>query len=313
MSLRIPRALRALIVVMALMLAGTGALAGSIEVRLNASAKVYSSLDSSAKSVKAPKGLRVSLRSYSRGWGKVAYKGRVGFIRLKYLDRVNPLKAYVTQSATVYRSASTARKLGTVPQGTTVYALGVDGSYVRIIGASGKWGGYIQAGVLSSSRSAAQGSSTGTSGKGSLSSLPEKLRATAEGAKKSRVEMAVYVAQALVGAPYGEDADPPRTFDCAHYTHYCYDRADVSLKGSSRSQGEDERFEKIERIEDLKRGDLVCFNTVADEDLTDHVGIYLGGGYFLHASSVARQVIVSQLKSGYYNRVFSWGRRIFAD
>ena len=84
------------------------------------------------------------------------------------------------------------------------------------------------------------------------------------------------------------------------------------MQGSSRTQGYDTRYKQVD-INSLKRGDLVCFNTVADEDLTDHVGIYLGGGYFLHASSVARQVIVSQLKSGYYNRVFSWGRRIFAD
>jgi len=313
MSARIIHKLRSLALVLALLALGASALAGSIEVRLNASTKVYSSLTSSAQSVRAPKGLRVSLRAYARGWGKVSYKGRTGYVRLKYLDRVEPLKAYVTRSATVYADASGEKKLTTLSTGALVYALGVDGSYVRIIGASGKWGGYIQAGVLSSSRSAAQGSSTGKSGKGSLSSLPEKLRATAEGAKKSRVEMAVYVAQALVGAPYGEDADPPRTFDCAHYTHYCYDRADVSLKGSSRSQGEDGQFRLISRIEDLERGDLVCFNTVDDEDLSDHVGIYLGGGYFLHASSVAKQVIVSQLKSGYYNRVFSWGRRIFAD
>ena len=67
------------------------------------------------------------------------------------------------------------------------------------------------------------------------------------------------------------------------------------------------------QISELERGDLVCFDTVVDNDLSDHVGIYLGKGWFIHASSVAKMVIVSDLSTGYYNRVFSWGRRIFYD
>ena len=35
----------------------------------------------------------------------------------------------------------------------------------------------------------------------------------------------------------------------------------------------------------LKRGDLVFFNTNdGDGDLCDHSGIYMGNGYFIHAS-----------------------------
>ena len=53
------------------------------------------------------------------------------------------------------------------------------------------------------------------------------------------------------------------------------------------------------------------FNTVSDSDLSDHAGIYIGNGYFIHASSGGHRVVVSSLLSGsYYNRVFSWGRRI---
>ena len=52
------------------------------------------------------------------------------------------------------------------------------------------------------------------------------------------------------------------------------------------------------------------FNTVSDSDQSDHTGIYLGSGYFIHASSGGEKVVVSNLNSGYYNRVFSWGRRV---
>ena len=60
----------------------------------------------------------------------------------------------------------------------------------------------------------------------------------------------------------------------------------------------------------FQRGDIVCMNTLTDSDLSDHVGIYLGGGKMIHASSSAAKVIISTLTSGYYNRVFSWGRRV---
>jgi len=303
MSERISGWMRALAMALVLMVACATALAESIEVRLNASAKVYSSLTSSARSVRAPKGLEVSLRACAKGWARVVYKGRTGYIRLKYLDRVNPLKAYVAKSATVYRDAGMSRTLTTVSKGALVYALGVEGGCVRITNSDRSWKGYIRAGVLTAARP--------DSPKGGA--VPGQLQATAEGAKASKIEKTIYVAQALVGAPYSEDPNPPRSFDCASYTAFCYGTAwnDI-LKGGVKGQGYDSRFDRVEGVGKLKRGDLVCFNTVDDKDLCDHVGIYLGKGYFLHASSVAKKVIVSQLKSGYYSRVFSWGVRVFS-
>ena len=302
MSERIAGWMRALAIALVLMMTCAVALADSIEVRLNAPAKVYSSLTSSAKSVQAPKGLEVSLRACSKGWGRVVYKGRTGYIRLKYLDRVNPLKAYVARSATVYKDAAGTRTLTTVSAGTLVYALGVDGGAVRIMNKDKSWKGYIQSGVLTSSKPAA-----------SNGGMPGQLEATAEGARASKIEKTIYVAQALLGVPYSESPNPPQSFDCAGYTAYCYGKAwkDI-LKGSAKGQGYDERFGRIDGVDKLRRGDLVCFNTVDDKDLCDHVGIYLGKGYFLHASSVAKKVIVSQLNSGYYSRVFSWGVRVFS-
>ena len=303
MSERIAGWMRALAMALVLMLACAAALADSIDVRLNASARVYSSLTSSARSVKAPKGLLVSLRACAKGWARVVYKGRTGYIRLKYLDRVNPLKAYAARSATVYRDASQSRTLTTLSKGTLVYVLGVEGGSVRITDKNRSWKGYIQSGMLASAKP--------ESPKGGA--IPSGLQATVEGAKASKIEKTIFVAQKLVGLPYSDHPNPPGSFDCAGFTAFCYGAAwkDI-LKGSVRGQGYDERFERVEGAGRLRRGDLVCFNTVDDSDLCDHVGIYLGKGYFLHASSVAKKVIVSQLKSGYYSRVFSWGVRVFS-
>jgi cell wall-associated NlpC family hydrolase len=303
MSERIAGRMRTLAIVLVLMMTCATALADSIDVRLNASAKVYSSLDASARSVTVPKGLEVSLRACSKGWARVVYKGKTGYIRLKYLDRVNPLKAYVASSATVYKDASASKTLTTVSAGTLVYALGVEGGCVRITNGDRSWKGYIRSGLLTSAKP--------DSPKGGA--VPGQLQATAEGAKASKIEKTIYAAQALVGTPYSEHPEPPKSFDCASYTAFCYGAAwkDI-LKGSVKGQGYDDRFSRVKEVSRLKRGDMVCFNTVDDKDLCDHVGIYLGKGYFLHASSVAKKVIVSQLKSGYYSRVFSWGVRVFS-
>ena len=125
----------------------------------------------------------------------------------------------------------------------------------------------------------------------------------------------IYVAQNLIGTPYAENSNPPETFDCAKFTLWCYDKAQSgTMKDSSKNQGYDERYDKV-GYGDLKRGDLVCFNTIStDDDESDHVGIYIGDGYFIHASSAGGKVMVSQMVSGssdYYKRNFSWGRRIF--
>ena len=310
MSRRIPRVLRALILVLAVVLASASALADSVEVRLNASTKVYQKASTSARSVKVPKGLRVDLKACAKGWGKITYKGRAAYVKLKYLDRVDPLKAYVTEEASIYRDSSASKKLATASAGTVVYVIGVDGSYVRVQNKSGTETGYIKAGVLSSGKVSAAGGQSSSNASGAAS-VPESLRATESGAAGSKIERAIFVAQALVGAPYAKKAEPPKSFDCATYAYYCYGKAGCdSMKSSSKGQGYDDGFDKVD-YDHLKRGDLVCFDTVSDRDLSDHVGIYLGGGYFLHASSAAKKVMLSSLSSGYYKRTFSWGRRIF--
>ena len=314
MSRRVSRILRvALIVALAALLAGTSALADSIAVRLNTTTKIYQSASSSARYIKAPKNLKLTLKAYSDGWGKISYKGYTGYVRLKYLDRVNPVKAYVTVGANVYRHADGSDKLGSVSAGAVVYVVGVDGSYVRIVNKSGTQKGYIKASVLSANKVRHSDTEGGDDGGGdsAADAVPESLRSTTTSASGSKVEYAIYVAQNLIGTPYAASANPPKTFDCAKFCHYCYCKAQSGvLKGSSYAQGYDDSFQKI-AYDDLKRGDLVCFDTVSDDDASDHTGIYIGGGYFIHASSAARKVILSQLNSGYYKRTFSWGRRIF--
>lgn len=59
--------------------------------------------------------------------------------------------------------------------------------------------------------------------------------------------------------------------------------------------------------ESLKAGDLVFFNTTGSNS---HVGIYIGNGKFIHASSGQRKVMISDLSESYYKSRYSEARRI---
>ena len=125
-----------------------------------------------------------------------------------------------------------------------------------------------------------------------------------------KLEYAIYVASTKLKCPYVYGATGPNKFDCSGLTQYSFKQIGVSLLRTAYQQGYNNKYAKVEGVGNLRRGDLVFFNTVSDSDLCDHVGIYLGNYYFIHASSGGSKVVCSQLYSGYYNRVFSWGRRI---
>ena len=141
----------------------------------------------------------------------------------------------------------------------------------------------------------------------------EKPNATPKPAKaampaaSSKADKVISVAKARLGKPYIFGSVGPSSYDCSGLLMVAYATAGISLPHSAYSIGYT-YGRKVSRS-DLTRGDIVCFNTVSDGDLVDHVGIYLGGGAFIHASSAQGRVVISSL-SGFYLNAFSWGRSI---
>lgn len=135
-------------------------------------------------------------------------------------------------------------------------------------------------------------------------------RGTRDGDK---AQVLIDFAMQYLGKPYIYMASGPDAFDCSGFTYYVFGHFSINLPRSAKDQGYGEYAPKIGR-EELQPGDLVFFNTNSrDEDLSDHAGIYIGEGKFIHASSSksnGKKVIISSMDSGYYERVFSWGRRV---
>ncbi len=114
------------------------------------------------------------------------------------------------------------------------------------------------------------------------------------------------VVDALVGVDYKYGGTTKNGFDCSGFTMFVFAKFGIDLPHQSGSQAQ--LGSKVDRSE-LKSGDLVFFNTSGNG--ISHVGIYMGGGSFAHASS-SRGVIIANLDESYYQKRYVTARRILS-
>ena len=93
----------------------------------------------------------------------------------------------------------------------------------------------------------------------------------------------------------------PDSYDCSGLTSWAYAQVGVSLPHSSYDQW---NYGVPVSKDQLEPGDLVFFDGLG------HVGIYVGGGAFVHAPHTGTVVQVSDLTSGYYADNYVGARRI---
>ena len=109
--------------------------------------------------------------------------------------------------------------------------------------------------------------------------------------------------------PYVLGQAGPLAYDCSGLIKHCFAREGVALPHSAQEIGTAGDWPYISEIARLLPGDIVCFDTVKDADPSDHVGIWLGGNRFVHASSAKGAVVISEME-GYYLEKFTGARRI---
>ena len=126
----------------------------------------------------------------------------------------------------------------------------------------------------------------------------------------SKANTVVHAALEKQGSKYVYATHGPNTFDCSGLVYYAFRQIGITLPASAHKQGYSSGTQIT--YDQLRPGDIVCFNTSddGDDDLVDHTGIYIGSGQFVHASSAAGKVIVSRMDKDYYHTAFVWGRRI---
>lgn len=105
----------------------------------------------------------------------------------------------------------------------------------------------------------------------------------------------VDVALRYLGVPYVWGGASPAGFDCSGLTQYCYRQVGIILPRTSRAQYGVGQHIASTRLDLLHPGDLVFFGTGGDPAAVHHVGMYVGGGNYLHAPHTGAVVRIDSL------------------
>lgn len=115
-------------------------------------------------------------------------------------------------------------------------------------------------------------------------------------------------AKKFLGVKYVWGGDTPKGFDCSGFVLYVYNNFGIELPHQASLQA---KGGTVVAKKNLRIGDLVFFDTNGGKNGINHVGIYIGNGKFIHASSArtTKKVVISDLSEGFYARTYMRARR----
>ena len=213
----------------------------------------------------------------------------------------------ITASALrVRQQASTsAATLTMIPQGTTVELLGEEGDWY--LTSYNGCTGYIHKDYVEALPAATMDDLAALV-VSLVSAQPEEpATAAAQGTKQAVVDLACQ----YLGIRYRYGGASPSGFDCSGFTMFIYRQFGFSLPHTASGQmGYGVSVSETE----LQMGDLVFFrDTNITRKAASHVGIYIGGGKFIHASSSSTgRVLISSMREEYFARYYVGARRLIS-
>jgi cell wall-associated NlpC family hydrolase len=111
------------------------------------------------------------------------------------------------------------------------------------------------------------------------------------------------VAESYLKVPYRYGGKSRKGMDCSGFVQQVFEEAfKLRLPRSSAAMA---RYGKDVDKEDLKPGDLVFFKRIR----IDHVGIYMGDGYFIHSQS-GLGVTYTKLDAHYFSKHYAEAKRV---
>ena len=214
-------------------------------------------------------------------WFRVSYNDCTGFIPPEYIELLKYDEAFETYGVVDAEEMSLLKE---ADGGSEVLATLKDGDRVEVTGLDNGWFAV-------------------RSDEGSSEQASTETAAVSSGSGSAVVDFAMQ----YLGVPYAYGGTSGSGFDCSGFTMYVYSNFGVSLahgatpqlnNGTAVSQSE------------LQPGDLVFFfGTYNTSSAASHVGIYVGGNQFIHAST-SRGVIISSLGESYYANRYLTARRV---
>lgn len=119
-------------------------------------------------------------------------------------------------------------------------------------------------------------------------------------------ESLIKTARDFIGVPYLWGGTSSETgFDCSGLTMTVYQLNGLNLPRKSTRQ-----FEvgtPVESVNKLQKGDLVFF-ALKGRNKVSHVGVYIGDGEFIHASSQGKNIRIDSLSTEHFTQRYMGGR-----
>ena len=257
----------------------------------------------------APKSDCVVVLSRNGDWYKVNYNLQEGYMHKNYLNvltrenaelgygKVNGSGVNIRSGAgTSYRSVAVASK------DSKCYILGLNDGWYKVI--YNNTIGYIRSDYVDLTEIPYENKDPNKEPlffKGGQSTGRPVSPDALNGASAAAI---IATAKQYIGVPYVWGGSTPSGFDCSGFVQYVFARHGITLPRTSRDQYSVGTWVSKSN---LQPGDLVFYNTSGSG--VSHLGIYIGNGQFIHASS-SKGVMISEMSNSYWSARYYGARRI---
>lgn len=242
-------------------------------------------------------------------WYFVNYNLNVGYMKAEYLQFLDKENVYLgngrVNTCVNFRTAPSTESetITQLPADTIVNIIGLNCTWYKVTWEG--YTGYIRSDLVDLTEVPYYNTNTGSIYDSGSSGYVEETYSEPE---PSPGEQVVSMALQLQGIPYVWGGTTTRGFDCSGYVQYVYKQFGIYLNRTANAQMQNGYSISAS---DLIPGDLVFFHGTYATGGASHVGIYIGNGQFVHASSGRGVVTISDLWSNYYTNHYYGARRIF--
>lgn len=240
--------------------------------------------------------LAIVLEDAGDGWYKVDYKSIEGYMSSEYVDLQTSYEGELGYGKVSTDGSTLNLRAGASTDFDRVAVLN-DGSVVTLLGMENGW---------------FKVSHKGTEGYASSEYITTCLdesgtRGDTVVTDSALGQQIIAYAKQFLGRPYVWGGNGPNSFDCSGFTKYVYAHFGYNLNRTASAQLQN--GVSVSRSE-LQAGDLVFFYNGKVSTPVSHVGIYIGNGDFIHASSNSYTVEISSLYAKNYDAKYVYARRI---
>lgn len=268
--------------------------------------------DTSAKVLaKLPKGTLVSVIKVTSDWYKVSFSNKEGWVSSEYVT----LKATTLGTGVVNTEVLNLR---TKPDTSSSIVLKLQkNEKLTVIDKSPEWykvktsdgeAGWVSSEFVTIRRATASRGEEAS--REDEDAIDDTTPSESETTDSDIAQQIITYAKRFLGGEYVYGGDTPKEgFDCSGFTKYVFAKVGIELERTSADQGR--QGTKVLKG-NLKPGDLVFFDTNGGHNRINHVGIYIGNGKFIHASSPKTGIVITSMSDEYYSKTYMRSRRIIS-